>query len=63
MHYEELQTADTSFKMNGQLQIFKQPDSQLLYGKHLLLTVEKYPKRYRRTFNKNIGSGNQIFSQ
>ena len=23
----------------------------------------KYPKRYRRTFNKNIGSGNQIFSQ
>ena len=40
MHYETLQIADTSFKTHEQLQIFKQPDSQLLYEQHLLLTVE-----------------------
>ena len=62
MYYEKLQIADNSFKTHEQLQIFKQPDSQLLYGKHLLLTVEKYPERYRRTFNKNIGSGSQTLS-
>ena len=44
MHYEELQIADTSFKMNGQLQIFKQPDSQSFYEQHLLLTVENITK-------------------
>ena len=44
MHYEELQIADTSFKTHEQLQIFKQPDSQLLYEQHLLLTVESITK-------------------
>ena len=44
MHYEELQIADTSFKTHEQLQIFKQPDSQLLYEKPLLLTVENILK-------------------
>ena len=44
MHYEELQIADTSFKMHEQLQIFKQPDSRLFYEQHLLLTVEDIPK-------------------
>ena len=58
MHYEELQLADTSFKTHEQLQTFKQQDSQSLYGKHLLLTAEKYLKRCQRTFNKNIDSGN-----
>ena len=47
MRYEELQLADTSFKTHEQLQIFEQPDSQLFYEQHLLLTVEKkHPKRY-----------------
>ena len=41
MHYEELQIADNSFKTHEQLQIFEQPDSQLFYEQHLLLTVEK----------------------
>ena len=41
MHYEELQLADTSFKTHEQLQIFEQPDIQLLYEQHLLLTMEK----------------------
>ena len=40
MHYEELQLVDTSFKTHEQLQIFKQPDNQLFYEQHLLLTVE-----------------------
>ena len=46
MHYEELQLADISFKTHERLQIFKQPDSQLLYKKtqHLLLTVENILK-------------------
>ena len=44
MHYEELQLADTSFKAHEQLPIFKQPDSQLSYEQHLLLTVENIPK-------------------
>ena len=43
MHYEQLQTADTSFKTHGQLEIFKQLDSRLFYGQHLLLTVEEIP--------------------
>ena len=43
MHYEELQLADTSFKTHEQLQIFKQPNSQLFY-EHLLLTVENILK-------------------
>ena len=65
MHYEELQLADTSFKTHERLQIFKQPDSQLLYKKNTSSITHsgKYPKRYRRTFNKNIGSGSQISSQ
>ena len=49
MHYEELQLADTSFKTHEQLQIFKQPDSQLLYEPHLLLRVgniTKYTERH-----------------
>ena len=44
MHYEELQIADTSFKTHEKLQIFKQPDSQLLYEPHLLLRVENITK-------------------
>ena len=44
MHYEELQLADTSFKTQAQLHIFKQPDSRLFYEPHLLLTVENIPK-------------------
>ena len=44
MYYEELQIADTSFKTHEQLQIFKQPDSQLLYEQHLLLRVEHITK-------------------
>ena len=44
MHYEELQIADTSFKTHEQLQIFKQPDSQLLYEHHLLLRAENITK-------------------
>ena len=44
MHYEELQISDTSFTTHEQLQIFKQPDSQLLYEKHLLLIVENPQK-------------------
>ena len=44
MHYEELQLADTSFKTHEQLHIFKQPDSQLFYEQHLLLTVENITK-------------------
>ena len=44
MHYEELQLANTSFKTHGRSQIFKQPDSQLLYEKPLLLTVENILK-------------------
>ena len=44
MHYEQLQTADTSLKTHEQLQIFKQPDSRLFYEQHLLLTVEEIPK-------------------
>ena len=49
MHYEELQIADASFKTHGQLQIFKQPNSQSFYEQHLLLTVEnitKYTKEH-----------------
>ena len=49
MHYEELQTADTSFKTHEQLQIFKQLDSQLFYEQHLLLTVEDIPKILKNT--------------
>ena len=44
MRYEGLQIADTSFKTHGQLQIFKQPASQLLYEPHLLLRVENITK-------------------
>ena len=44
MYYEELQLADTSFKTHEKLQIFKQPDSQLIYGKHLLLTAKNILK-------------------
>ena len=44
LHNEELKIADTSFKTHEQLQIFKQPDSQLLYEQHLLLTMENIPK-------------------
>ena len=40
MHYEELPLADTSFKTHEQLQIFKQPVSQLFYEQPSLLTVE-----------------------
>ena len=36
MYNEELQIADTSFKVHEQLQIFKQPDSRLFYEQHLL---------------------------
>ena len=57
MHYEELQLADTSFKTHEQLQIFKQPDSQLFYEQHLLLTVENITKYTEEHLNKNIGSG------
>ena len=46
MHNEELQIADTSFKTREQLQIFKQPDSQLLYEPHLLLRAENITKIY-----------------
>ena len=56
MHCEELQIADTSFKTHEQLQIFKQPDSQLFYEQHSLLTVEKITKYTEQHFNKNIGS-------
>ena len=45
MHYEELQIADTSFKTHEKLHIFKQPDSQLLYEQHLLLSG-KHHKTY-----------------
>ena len=41
MHYEELQIANTSFKTHAQVHIFKQPDSQLFYEQHSLLTVKK----------------------
>ena len=44
MHYEQLQTADTSFKTHEPLQIFKQPDSRSFYEQHLLLTVEEILK-------------------
>ena len=44
MHNEKLQIADTSFKTHEQLQIFKQPDSQLLYEQHFLLTLESITK-------------------
>ena len=44
MHYEQLQTADTSFKTHEQLQIYEQPDSRLFYEQHLLLPVEEIPK-------------------
>ena len=44
MHHEELQIVGTSFKTHERLQIFKQPDSQLFYEQHLLLTVENMPK-------------------
>ena len=57
MHYEELQIADTSFKTHGQLQIFKQPDSQLFYEQHSLLTVENITKYTKENLNQNIGSG------
>ena len=56
MHYEELQIADTSFKTHAQVQIFKQPDSQLFYEQHSLLTVENITKYTEEHFNKNIGS-------
>ena len=56
MYYEELQIADTSFKTHEQLQIFKQPDSQLFYEQHLLLTAESITKYTEEHFNKNIGS-------
>ena len=48
MHYEELQIAGTSFKTHEQLQIFKQPDNQLLYEQHLLLRVENITKIIER---------------
>ena len=44
MHYQKLQLVDTSFKTHEQLQIFKQPYSQLFYEQHLLLTVENITK-------------------
>ena len=44
MHYEKLQIAATSFKTHEQLQIFKKPDSQSSYERHLLLTVENIIK-------------------
>ena len=44
MHNEKLQIADTFFKTHERLQIFEQPDSQLFYEQHLLLTVENIPK-------------------
>ena len=46
MHNEKLQIADTSFNTHKQLQIFEQPDSQIVYGRHLLLTVENITKIY-----------------
>ena len=46
MHKEELQIVDTSFKTHERLQIFEQPDNQLFYEQHLLLTVENIPKIY-----------------
>ena len=49
MHHEELQIADTSLKTHERLQIFKQPDSQLFYEQHLLLTVEDIPKDTEKT--------------
>ena len=58
MHYEELQIADTSFKTHAQVQIFKQPDSQLLYEQHSLLTVENITKYTEEHSNRNIGSRN-----
>ena len=56
MHYEELQLAETSFKTHEPLQVFKQPDSQLFYEQHLLLTVETSQNILKNTLNKNIGS-------
>ena len=44
MHNEKLQIVFTSFKTHEGLQIFEQPDSQLFYEQHLLLTVENIPK-------------------
>ena len=55
MHYEELQIVDTSFKTHAQVQIFKQPDSQLFYEQHSLLTVENITKYTEKYFNKKIG--------
>ena len=57
MHYQELQLADTPFKTNEQLQIFKQPDSQLFYEQHSLLIVENIIKYTEEHLNQNIGSG------
>ena len=57
MHYEELQVADTSFMTHEHLKMFKQPDSQLFYEQHLLLTVENITKYTEEHLNKNIGSG------
>ena len=44
MHNEKLQIANNFFKTHEQLHIFEQPDSQLFYEQHLLLTVEEHPK-------------------
>ena len=56
MHYEKLQIADTFFNTHEQLKIFQQPDSQLFYEPHSLLTVENITKYTEEHFNKNIGS-------
>ena len=55
MHYEKLHIADTSFKTHEQLHFFKQPDSQLFYEQHSLLTMENIIKYTEEHFNKNIG--------
>ena len=52
MHYEKLQIDDTSFKIHEQLQIFKQPDSQLFYEQHSLLTVENIIKYTEEHLNQ-----------
>ena len=66
MHYEELQLADTPFKKH--MSDYRYSNSRIanFFIKKNTSSIThsgKYPKIYRRTFNKNIGSGKQIFSQ
>ena len=44
MHYEQLQTADTSFKTHEQLQMFKQPDSRLFLRATFITHSGRNPK-------------------